>query len=278
MNFINILIKIFKKVLFVKSFFLIIITTLLTNYIINNFFYFWDKEIYTLYLSGILLFILIFYILKKILILFNLYNKVFLFILLLIFSIKYFFIDIILIKGESMEPTIKNYSIGIINKFSYGTEIPYFVFPFGIVGYKKICPKYYCKINNLKNGDIVVFDFPDPILKKRKWVKRIAALSNDKYEFKDSQLFINNKKSLFYDSIEFLPEKHNTNIFELPTELRTYSKDIQYSFLYGIGKNGIVLENCILVLGDNTKLSRDSRIFGFIPKNRILGKLIYAFP
>lgn len=278
MNFLIFLTKFFKKILFVKSFFLITITIMLVNYILSNFFYFWNIEIYSLYLSGILLYILIFYTIKYILIFFKLYNNFILSLLLLFFLIKYFFIDLIFIQGESMEPTIRNPSIGIVNKFSYGIEIPYFVFPFGNVGYKKICPPYYCKINNLKNSDIVVFDFPDPVLKKRKWIKRIVGLPGDKYEFKNSQLFINNKKSLLYNSIEFLPENHNTFIFELPKELRTYPKEIQYFFLYGIGIEGIVLENSILVLGDNTKTSRDSRIFGFIPKNRILGKLIYVFP
>ncbi|MFN3604152.1 MAG: signal peptidase I [Leptonema sp. (in: bacteria)] len=221
-----------------------------------------------------IIFILGIYLLKKILLLFNIYNIFIILFLLIFFIIRYTILDIVWIQGESMKPTIKDSSFAIINKIFYGVEIPYFVFPFGKIGYKKICIEPICKLNELKKNDIVVFDFPDPILKKRKWIKRIVAVGGDFYEFKDSGLWINNE--LYLKNIDFLPEVHNTFIFELPQELNKYN-EIKFYFLNGTGRKGIVPKDSYLVLGDNTAMSRDSRIFGFIPKERISGKLIHVF-
>lgn len=241
----------------------------------NSSWIFWNKEVSYLSVFSFLIFITIFYFFKKVLKILNLYNQLFLSILLFGIGITSFVIDLVWIEGESMEPNIKNHSIGIVNKISYGINIPNFVFPLGEMGYQKICPKWLCKISNLKKNDIIVFDFPDPVLKKRKWIKRIAAQEGDSYEFKNSALWIN--EAIFLKDIEFLPEEHNTFIFELPKELNKYSEVYQYYFLNGIGKKGIVPMDGFLMIGDYTQKSRDSRIFGFLPKERVIGKLVYVF-
>ncbi len=273
MNHLNNLIKFFKIPLFVKCFFFSLIIFFLTNYVINSFWIFWNLDVMILSTISLIIFICLFYVIRKTLEILNLYNKLFLSILLTAFVFRSFVLDFVWIRGESMEPAIKNHSIAIVDKISYGINLPDFVFPFGELGYRKICLK--CKIQNLKKNDIIIFDLPDPVLKKRKWIKRIVAQEGDVYEFKDSFLWINGV--VFWMHIDFLPEEHSTFIFELPRELKKYSENNQYYFLNGIGKKGMVPKDSFLVIGDNTKKSRDSRVFGFIPKDRVLGKLLYVF-
>lgn len=276
MNTINGKVKSFKTLRFVKSFFYLLIALLLTNYIINYYliWYFNNTE---LFIISSFLFLILYFLLKKILVLLRFYNFFIIIFLFLVLLIKTFIIDIKRINGNSMEPSLKNGQFVIIDKIHYGINIPYFLFPIGVVGYKKYCPEFYCKLNQLKRYDLVVFDFPDPIMKKRIWLKRIIGLEKEEYEFKNQNLYINQKKIDFYPSIEFLPEYHPTPIFVLPEELKKYPIFYQYYFLNGSGKKNTIPSDSFLMLGDNTKLSRDSRIYGFIPKERIVGKVIYEF-
>ncbi len=252
---------------YVKSFFVHIIVLLLTFEIFDKFY---------LELKGIILFFLflILYIIL-ILILYKVRIMVLFFTIILLFT-KIFIMDIQIVNGKSMEPTIKNGSLVIIDRIHYGIPIPsIFRYMFSLP--YKFCIKRNCYKENLSYFDIIVFDFPDPVLKNRRWIKRIIAKENDIFLFKDHQLFVNGKPVNFYKEIDYLPYEHSTLIFSLHNELKYYSPALQYYFLNGIGRNGVVPKNSYLVIGDNAKESRDSRIYGFIPDDRIIGKVIYVF-
>lgn len=175
-----------------------------------------------------------------------------------------------------MEPTLREFSFIVVDKFFYNWNLSYFLFFFTGKSQLKL-PFFNHAVENLQVGDLVVFDFPDPITKNRTWIKRLIAKENDTYAFKDKKLYINEKIFPIYQQIDFLPEAHSTPIFELPPELKSYPPHIQYYFTSGIRKSGIVPKDTFLLLGDNHTFSRDSRIFGFIPKDRIIGRVIYVF-
>ncbi len=271
------IVKTFNSLQVVKSFLYLMIVLILTNMFLKEFRLFWYLKIRELLFFSSLLFFTIalcFFIFLKLIKLYSLKVLIILFFLLLV---KIFFIDIQIVKGQSMMPFLKEGQIVFIDKFHYGWNIPYFIYPFGKIGYKKICIKFICKIHSLQRYDIIIFDFPDPVTKNRLWIKRIIGFPLEEFEFKNHGIYINNHQIAIYDSIEYLPEYHSTPIFELPEELKDYEPHNQYYFLNGIGKKGIIPENTLLLLGDNSTLSRDSRIYGFIPIERIYGKVIYVF-
>ena len=93
-------------------------------------------------------------------------------------------------------------------------------------------------------GDIVVFKFPlDP---SRNFVKRLIATGGDTVEIKDSVLYINNK-----------PVQENY----LPAGLQFQD--------YG---PKTVPEDFYFMMGDNRNNSDDSRVWGFLDKELIVGK------
>ncbi|GIX43420.1 MAG: hypothetical protein KatS3mg129_3153 [Leptospiraceae bacterium] len=276
MDSLNNSVKSFKTLRVVKSFFYLIIILFLTNYIINHYII-WYVSYQWLSAISIVLFLVIYALLKKILQFGKIYHISFISLMLFILIIKTFIFDIKKISGISMKPSLKDGQWVLIDKLHYGINIPYFLFPFGTIGYKKICLKEICYLQKLKRFDIVIFDFPDPVIKERIWIKRIIGLENEEYEFKDNALYINRKKLDFYSHIDFLTEYHSTPIFILPEELKIYPSIYQFFFLNGTGEKGIIPDGSYLLIGDNTKFSRDSRIYGFIPKDRIIGKVIYAF-
>nr|WP_277422258.1 signal peptidase I [Brachyspira hampsonii] len=96
----------------------------------------------------------------------------------------------------------------------------------------------------MKNFDVVVFNYNDTNL-----VKRVIGIEGDKVEIKDGGLYLND------NLIE-----HEYYIFS--------SED---DGLYILGNNQY------FVLGDNIKVSEDSRYFGLVDEKDIKGQVILIF-
>ena len=99
-------------------------------------------------------------------------------------------------------------------------------------------------------GDVVVFSFPKDV--KRTFVKRVIAVEGEKIELHDNKVYVDDNP---------IPEP--------------YLKQGDYP---PFGPQ-IVPAGKIFVLGDNRRESEDSREWGLLPKNYLLGKawLLY-FP
>ena len=121
--------------------------------------------------------------------------------------------------------------------------------------------KEYLFVNKLnvllgkpKRGDVMVFKFPGEL--EEKYIKRIIGLPGETIEVKDERIYINDKK---------LMEGY------LPKDLSTSQFSAQNKWTL---KNGE-----FFVLGDNRLNSNDSRIWGTLPKEYLIGKISYIiFP
>lgn len=99
-----------------------------------------------------------------------------------------------------------------------------------------------------KRGDVVVFKSPDE--SDIPFIMRVAALAGETIEIKNGMLYIDGQK------VQWRP----IEMIEYPPNL------------HGIDKPYNVPENYFFVLGDNSGNSRDSRIFGAIPRSDLIGK------
>lgn len=107
------------------------------------------------------------------------------------------------------------------------------------------------RINPPQRGDVVIFKAP--VNKNYDYIKRVIALPGEKISLKEGKIYINDQ---VLDEAKYLPESLYTpsgNFLKDNTELT-------------------VPENQYFVMGDNRPYSSDSREWGYIGKNSIVGK------
>ena len=115
------------------------------------------------------------------------------------------------------------------------------------------------KISDVERFDIIVFNAPDG---EEYYIKRVIGIPGDSIMMKDGILYINGepydepylqKESVFAD--------HVTGDFTL--EQLTGEKRVP--------------EDSYFVLGDNRLHSKDSRVFGFVHKDLVIGEVKFRF-
>ena len=147
-----------------------------------------------------------------------------------------------------------------------------------LVGDFILVNKLVYRFSEPQRGDIVVFKYPiDPNID---FIKRIIALPGEEVEVRNNQVFINGKplplievgrgeengvRKVIYE--EVLPEgkKHKVQFYEdFPFSKRDFGPVV-------------VPPNHYFVMGDNRDNSEDSRYWGFLPKENIVGKAFVIY-
>ena len=176
-----------------------------------------------------------------------------------------------------MEPTLLVGDRIFVSKYSYGYSKHSFPFSPNITN-----ERFFSK--KPERGDLVVFKTPAD--NRTDYIKRLIGMPGDTIQFKEGNIFINNKK-IFREKIEnkkiircgnFLLET-NTYIETLPNGIKhivTYKKkgSLQNSKIFKVPNNHYFL------LGDNRDCSKDSRYLdsvGYVNKLNLVGqaKLIF---
>ncbi|MGG0719168.1 signal peptidase I [Robertmurraya massiliosenegalensis] len=123
-------------------------------------------------------------------------------------------------------------------------------------GNKLIVNKIGFQIEDLERFDVIVFHAN----KEEDFVKRIIGLPGDTLEYKDDQLYVNGKKV----DEPYLDKYRYQGLTRRLTE--------DFTLLEKTGEE-VVPEGKLFVLGDNRLGSWDSRQFGFISVEQVVGKV-----
>ncbi|UCE59641.1 MAG: signal peptidase I [Phycisphaerales bacterium] len=163
----------------------------------------------------------------------------------------------------SMKPTIVEGDRIFVNKLAYGLRIP---FTFWTV----------MEWQSPQRGDVVVFMSPDEDVRT---VKRIVGLPGDRIQIVNNVVFINGKRAdyepLAADIAEAIPaDKRNAYRFA-QEQIDGQSHPVMITPKLGFRRTYgpiNVPDGHYFMMGDNRDLSRDSRWFGCVPRERIVGK------
>lgn len=112
------------------------------------------------------------------------------------------------------------------------------------------------KFGTPNRGEVIVFQ--SPIDKEKDFIKRIIGLPGDKVMLKGGSIFVNDIK---IDESSYLPE-----------DFQTYGG----AFL-SEGNSVTVPAKSFFVLGDNRNFSSDSREWGFVTQEKIIGKSFFVY-
>ena len=170
------------------------------------------------------------------------------------------------IPSGSLEPTLLVGDIILVNKYTYGLRTP-------------IGNKPFFKVSTPKRGDIVVFEWPPN--RNIYMIKRVIGVPGDKIEYTNGIIYINGKEAK-QDFIKHQLEGTKKHTVELRQEnLDGVSHGIFYQSdkkSFNLNSNGdysvIVPEGHYFMMGDNRSFSADSRSWGFMPYDKIVGKAV----
>jgi signal peptidase I len=188
------------------------------------------------------------------------------------------------IPSSAMRPTLEVGARIIVQKIGYGHPSAYGV---RIASWPLSAP--------LKRGDIIVFDYPvDPA---QAYVKRIVGLPGDRVIYSNKQLFVNGKNSRVRQLNEYL----HSDVPRFSQRFRDRLDDTEFDTLADNDKPlranepiPIALrDRCVFsaeeircdvpagnyfVMGDNRDNSYDSRYWGFVRSELIVGKVVKIIP
>lgn len=182
-------------------------------------------------------------------------------IFLIVLILRSFIAEPFKIPSASMMPTLLIGDFILVNKYDYGIRLP-------VLNIKIMENKTPAR------GDIVVFRYPvDPSIP---YIKRVVGLPGDTFKYQDKVLTING----------VIAEQINIGAYQavgsgimmkgatLNTELLGSAKHEILRMPYRPKRNfeGIVPEGNYFVLGDNRDNSKDSRYWGYVPDENLVGR------
>jgi len=153
----------------------------------------------------------------------------------------------------SMKPTILEGDRILVNKLAYDFRIP-------------LTHISLYKLADPRRGDIVVFDSKAA---NTRLVKRVIGLPGDIVEMRDNRLTINGIAARYADighepDVTFATESY----LDIAHKIELARTGVSRFSTFG---PVTVPKDCYLVLGDNRDNSADSRFYGFIPRDEIVG-------
>jgi signal peptidase I len=207
------------------------------------------------------------------------YPKSFFPIILIVFLLRSFVAEPFKIPSGSMIPTLLVGDYILVNKFTLGIRIP--------VANVKVLD-----INQPARGDVMVFRYPEN--PSTDYIKRVVGLPGDKVEYRNKRLTINGElikaetapDFQYEDGLSLIESKQfwetlgthrhpilvNVDSFPLTlSSVRTFPHRVNCNY-EDTGFTCTVPKGHYFMMGDNRDRSSDSRYWGFVPDENIVGK------
>jgi signal peptidase I len=184
-----------------------------------------------------------------------------------------------------MKPTLLIGDLILVNKFHYGVRLP-------------VVNKKIVSLDDPQRGDVMVFRYPlDP---STDYIKRVVGLPGDEVSFHNQKVFINGQAAPlapvpgpgFYDedTRSYQPEfterlgalDHLITINPQSDQFHWANESVTFPFRENCrySSEGVTCKvppGNYFMMGDNRDNSQDSRYWGFVPDENIVGKAFFIW-
>lgn len=202
-------------------------------------------------------------------------------VILLVFVLRSFLFEPFRIPSGSMIPTLYIGDLILVNKFHYGVRLP--------VINKKIISNH-----DVKRGDVMVFRYPlDP---RQDYIKRIVGLPGDEISWRNQRLYVNGQEvptaaegpKFEPDRMIFVPQFKEKlgdveHIMMVDRERGSFFPGAPQFAMSEQCRYTVESVTCKVPaghyygMGDNRDNSGDSRLWGFIPDENVVGKAVFIW-
>ncbi|MEO8151911.1 MAG: signal peptidase I [Rhizobacter sp.] len=202
-------------------------------------------------------------------------------VILVVFLLRSFLFEPFKIPSGSMVPTLRIGDLILVNKYHYGVRLP-------------VINKKIIQLNDPQRGDVMVFRYPaDPSVD---YIKRVVGLPGDEISYRSQQLYINGQLVASQPAPEFYDDDSTRYYKQYAEKLGP----VEHSILVDAQARPLIrpkftfpfAENCrysaegvtckvpaahYFMMGDNRDNSEDSRFWGFVPDENIVGKAFFVW-
>jgi signal peptidase I len=188
------------------------------------------------------------------------YSRAFFPVILIVFLLRSFLVEPFRIPSGSMLPSLHVGDFILVNKFKYGIRLP-------VVNLKVL------GLGAPKRGDVMVFRFP--LDRSVNFIKRVVGLPGDRIEYRNKQLFINGRPAPQGTDGDFQYRESDQRQIQAQ-RLRETLDGTEHDILIDGGRRSTTMDFTVpvgqyFVMGDNRDHSNDSRYWGFVPEENIVG-------
>jgi signal peptidase I len=171
-----------------------------------------------------------------------------------------------IVPTPSMETTVMVGDHLLVDKLSYSPSDPIM--------------KHLLPYTEPKRGDIIVFRWPIDI--SQNYVKRVIGVPGDRIHLENKTVYLNGKplrNEPYAQHIDATPRAYRDNFPKDPWTESSLVSDRAQKMLDEHVANGdvVVPPGSYFAMGDNRDNSLDSRYWGFVPRENIIGKPLLIF-
>lgn len=182
-------------------------------------------------------------------------------VILIVLLLRSFLVEPFRIPSGSMMPTLLIGDFILVNKYAYGVRLP-------------VVNKKIIDIGKPKRGDVAVFRYPkDP---STDYIKRVIGLPGDRIAYYNKQIFVNGVPMALKDKELYVGIGSGVSHSGVRVKLEKLD-GVEHDILLDKNRamiNGefVVPERHYFVMGDNRDNSNDSRYWGTVPEENLVGR------
>lgn len=196
------------------------------------------------------------------------------FAVLIALTIRWCLLEAYVIPSGSMLPTLLIHDHIFVNKIVYGIRVPF-------------AKTWMTRFADPKRGDIIVFKYPKD--ESTFFIKRVIGIPGDKVFYENGNLYINDQlmpKIAATDMTAFNWLRDEDFSYGTKADYEDFSETIDNKSFNVLLRKGdfdsptgpfTVPESSLFVMGDNRNNSHDSRYWGYVPYENILGKAMFVW-